>query len=658
MKRYIVLIANIEDGKPSVNCFLFEIENGKQLPVEKSCFKGLDGDSPFRLNSFVMENVRNGAESLNDKDKVCTIAGKISIQGEKEIRQTLEADKRNPEIGLSITPNIHDKHVSAGKKEIDDSGRANKKNTEIDDHDHKNNTNMIKTTEEQHVDNLSAVTERENETNSGAAITEQPKSSNHHTHPSNEVSDIQQPTINDKKQNNNKDNSNNNISTNNHMNNNKSETEHRLQKSNTRTILSSSRSLDGKFVFNTSSKKEENSPTSPSEEQQESNLEEEEITAQPKSTNYQSDLQHDTTNEEKKEPTSPSEKHHELKVPDPSAESVHEGRNDKETENAITGQPKSPDHHRDPQQTNTANGEEKVQTSPSEEHQKSKVNDIHHTTNTNNNNKQNNNNNNSNIITNNDKNNSKIEMEHRLQKSNTRTKLVSTRCQDCPFVFKISSDEKEKETTFTSEEQPESKINNASAGCVHKEGNHPETEEVATGHPRSSNDRIDPQHTTAINEEEKVPSSTSEEPQELKVNDTPAESVHKGGNDPGSEDAISRQPKSPDHHSDPQGTTTTTTNGEENSQISPNEEQQESKVNNASAESVHKEGNDPETEEVSTGQPRPSNDRNAITGQPEASNHNSDPQHTTTTCEEENEEQTKEAKCRNLFCCLIRQRYR
>ena len=69
MKRDIVLITNIEDGKPSVNCFLFQIENGKQLPVEKGCFKDLGGDSPFRLNSFVMENVRNGAESLNDKDK-------------------------------------------------------------------------------------------------------------------------------------------------------------------------------------------------------------------------------------------------------------------------------------------------------------------------------------------------------------------------------------------------------------------------------------------------------------------------------------------------------------------------------------------------------------------------------------------------------------
>ena len=122
MKIYIVLIANIKDGKPSVNCFLFEIQNGKQLPVEEGCFKELDGDSPFRLNSFVMENVRNGAEI----NKVCKPADKISRQNENEISQTPKADKRNPgESGLSIIPNIDDKHVSAGKKEIDDSGREN-----------------------------------------------------------------------------------------------------------------------------------------------------------------------------------------------------------------------------------------------------------------------------------------------------------------------------------------------------------------------------------------------------------------------------------------------------------------------------------------------------------------------------------------------------
>ena len=364
MKRYIVLIANIKDGKPSVNCFLFEIQNGKQLPVEEGCFKELDGDSPFRLNSFVMENVRNGAESLNDKDKVCKAADKIPRQDENEIRETPEADKRNTEIGLSITPNIDDKHVSVGKKEIDDSGRENEKNTEIDDHDHQDNTNMIKTTEEQQVDNLSAMTERENETNLEAAITG-PNSSNHHTHPPNEVSDIHHT-------NNNEQNNNNNSNNNNNITNNKSETEHRLQKSNTRTKLPSTRRPDGKFVFNTSSNEEEKSPTSPREKHQE--LEEKEITGDSKSTNQHSDLQHDTTNEEKKEPTSPSEKHQEFKVPDPSAECFHEGGNDKETENAITGQPKSPDPPSDSQQTNTANGGEKAQTSPSEEHQKSKVN--------------------------------------------------------------------------------------------------------------------------------------------------------------------------------------------------------------------------------------------------------------------------------------------
>ena len=431
MKRYIVLIANIEDGKPSVKCFLFEIQNGKQLPVEEGCFKELDGHSPFRLNSFVMQDVRNGAESLNNKDKVCKPADEISGQDESEISQTPEADKRNPgECGLSIIPNIDDKHVSAGKKEIDDNGRKNKKNTEIDDHYHQNNTNMIKTTEGQHVDSLSAVTELENETNSGAAITES-KSSIHHTHSPNEVRDIQQTTHTNTKQNN--DNNSNNSNSNNY------------------------------------------------------------------------------------------------------------------------------------------------------------------------------NSNNNNITINNGMNNNKSETE--------------------------------------------SKVNNASAETVHKEGNDPGTEEVTTEHPTSSNDRSDPQHTTTTNGEEKEPTSTIEEPKELKVNDTPAESVDEGKNDPESKEAITELPTSPDHHSHPQPTATT--NGEENESTSPSEEPQELKVNNASAEFAHEEGNDQETEEVSTGHPTSSNDRNVITGQPEASKHSSDPQHNTTTNEEE---QTKEAKCTNLFCCIVLQR--
>ena len=289
MKRYIVLIANIEDGKPSVKCFLFEIQNGKQLPVEEGCFEVLHGDSPFRLNSFVMENVRNGAESLNDKDKVCKPAEEISGQDENEISQTPEADTRNPEIGLSITPNIDDKHVSAGKKEIDDNGRENKKHTEIDDHVHQNTTNMIKTTEEQHVDNLSAVTERENETNSGAAITE-PKSSNHHTHPPNEISDIQQTTNTTTKQNNdnnsnnsnnnNYNSNNNNITINNGMNNNKSETESKVNNASAETVHNDPETEEA------------------SARQPRSSNHRNAITGQPKATNHSSDAQHTTTNEE------------------------------------------------------------------------------------------------------------------------------------------------------------------------------------------------------------------------------------------------------------------------------------------------------------------------------------------------------------------------
>ena len=232
---------------------------------------------------------------------------------------------------------------------------------------------MIKTTNEKHVDNLSAVIERENKTNSGAAITEEPKSSNHHTHPPNEVSDIKQTTnttTNNKKQNNdnysNNNSNNNNIITNNHMNNNKSEAKHRLQEGNTPTRLPKTQQSDGEFAFDTSSSQK--SLTSTSEEQQESNIEEKKIT---KSTNHHSNRQHiTTTNEEKKDPKSPSENHQELKVPDP----VHEGGNDQETENAITRQPKSTNHHSDSQQTTITNGEQKAQTSPSKEQLESKVN--------------------------------------------------------------------------------------------------------------------------------------------------------------------------------------------------------------------------------------------------------------------------------------------
>ena len=560
MKRYIVFIANIKDGKPSVNCFLFEVQNGKRLPVEGR-FEVLDGDSPFRLNSFVMENVLNGAESLNDTDKVCKPADEISGQDENEISQTPKADIRNPENGLSITPKIDDKHVSAGK-EIDDNGRENKKNTEIDDHDHQNTTNMISTTEKQQevkVDNLSAVTEKENATNSEVSITK-PKSSNHLTHPSNEVSDIHHTTNTNNKQNNNNKS---NIITNNDKNKNKSEVEHCLQKSNTRTKLHKTPQPGGKFAFPTSSSQK--SPTSPSEEQQESKVndppaesvhkegndpEAEEVsTGQPRSSNDCSDPQHTTiTNGEEKEPTSLSQDPQELKVNDQPAESVDEGKNDPGSEKTLTEQSKPPDHHSDPQPTNTANGEEKMQTSPSEEHQKSKVNDTHHT-----NNKQNNNNNNSNIITNNDKNNNKSETEHHLQKSNTRTKLVSTRGPDGEFVFNTSSNEQEKSPTSPSEKHQELKVE----------------EEEITGQSKSQDHHSDPQQTNTANGEEKMQTSPSEEHQKSKVNDQPAESVHEGKNDPGSGKTITGQPNPPDHHSDPQQTNTT--NGEEKSQTSGND---------------------------------------------------------------------------------------
>ena len=105
MERYIVLIANIINDKASVNCFLFEIKNGKQLPVKKGCFEKLPEDSPFRLNSFVMKIVRNGAEWLNDKDQLRPPADDIVGQNQTERSKT---DRRNPgESKTDVIQNIH-----------------------------------------------------------------------------------------------------------------------------------------------------------------------------------------------------------------------------------------------------------------------------------------------------------------------------------------------------------------------------------------------------------------------------------------------------------------------------------------------------------------------------------------------------------------------
>ena len=65
-----MFIANITRSYDvTVNCFLFEIKDGQQLPVKKGCWTLLKGESPLRLNKQLQERVNIGAESLNAKEE-------------------------------------------------------------------------------------------------------------------------------------------------------------------------------------------------------------------------------------------------------------------------------------------------------------------------------------------------------------------------------------------------------------------------------------------------------------------------------------------------------------------------------------------------------------------------------------------------------------
>ena len=61
LDRYIVFIANIPN-EVTINSFLFQIKEGRELPVKHGKFKVLHGNSPLRLNEKVLQNVHSGAE--------------------------------------------------------------------------------------------------------------------------------------------------------------------------------------------------------------------------------------------------------------------------------------------------------------------------------------------------------------------------------------------------------------------------------------------------------------------------------------------------------------------------------------------------------------------------------------------------------------------
>jgi hypothetical protein len=61
LDRYIVFIANIPN-EVTINSFLFQIKEGRELPVKHGKFKVLHGNSPMRLNEKVLQNVNSGAE--------------------------------------------------------------------------------------------------------------------------------------------------------------------------------------------------------------------------------------------------------------------------------------------------------------------------------------------------------------------------------------------------------------------------------------------------------------------------------------------------------------------------------------------------------------------------------------------------------------------
>jgi hypothetical protein len=138
LEKFIVFIANIKDSDVAVNSFLFEIKNGQTLPVKKGFRDELLGESPLRLNNAVMEIVRIGAESLNEKDQVYNPIEGNSGQSETESTTIIKADEGIPgENGMCGTLSIEDKGKSV-------SANDNKNNIDDNDDNTNNKENGIK----------------------------------------------------------------------------------------------------------------------------------------------------------------------------------------------------------------------------------------------------------------------------------------------------------------------------------------------------------------------------------------------------------------------------------------------------------------------------------------------------------------------------------
>jgi hypothetical protein len=82
LDRYIVFIANITyNNDVTINCFLFQMKNGRELPIQHGKFEILNGNSPLRLNEEILQNVHGGAESFN---KIPNYEGEMNYGKEKK----------------------------------------------------------------------------------------------------------------------------------------------------------------------------------------------------------------------------------------------------------------------------------------------------------------------------------------------------------------------------------------------------------------------------------------------------------------------------------------------------------------------------------------------------------------------------------------------
>ena len=414
-----MFIANIVNDEASVNCFLFEINGGKQLPVKKGCYDEVPGDSPFRLNSFVMEKVRNGAEGLcepaisgqnnnnnnnnNNDNKIETAHGlqrsdtRTKLHGTRLSDGKFVFDTSKSEVEKALTPSSEENQETKANNPAAESvhvGENHTKSVEViteqpksqsqptvppnneisdttnksekEQGQHEEEKALVPSSEENHetnANNPSAkfVDKEEKDTKSEEAITEQLKSQSQYTdRPNNEIGDTQHKSTTTTTTN-------------------ESETGHGLQRSDTRTKLHGTRLSDGKFVFDTSSNEEGKAPTSPSEENQKTKANnpaaesvnqggndtksEEVITEQP---TFQS--QPTVPPSEENQVVPPSEENQETKANNPVAEIVNQGGNDTKSEEAITEQP------RFQSQPNVSPSEENQIVPPSEENQETKVN--------------------------------------------------------------------------------------------------------------------------------------------------------------------------------------------------------------------------------------------------------------------------------------------